>query len=129
RPNPVVEAWMGAHPDVVLLCHNEGLVHDHGVAGMETAGDVGGAHDLQHLGVVAHHPEPEALAYVAVQVHAFHCPLPNLTAPTRGNSPSLYRPYISHERNDRKGAADLPALSASRRLGRNDDEYGRSPIR
>jgi hypothetical protein len=64
----VGEAGMGADRDAVQLAELDRVDHHRGIAGVEAAGDVSGLHDLQDLGVVAHHPGAEALAQVGVDV-------------------------------------------------------------
>ena len=57
-------AGVGAHRDAIGLRGREGAGHHLGIAGMETAGDIGGGHDLEDRGVVADPPRAEPLAHV-----------------------------------------------------------------
>ncbi len=69
EPLEVGKARMGADRHAVLRAELHRIHHHDRVAGVEAAGHVGRGHDLQHLGVVAHHPRPEALAQVGVDIH------------------------------------------------------------
>ena len=59
---------MGPQVDAGGTRRAHGMVHDHRVAGMMAAGDVGGGDDFHHRRVVAHAPCAEPLAEIRIEV-------------------------------------------------------------
>jgi hypothetical protein len=68
----VRQPGMRADRDPVAHRLPDGVRHRRRVARVEAAGDVRRRHVRQHRRVVAHAPGAEALAHVAVEVHARH---------------------------------------------------------
>ncbi|MGX1164110.1 hypothetical protein AB7M16_000376 [Bradyrhizobium sp. USDA 372] len=68
----VAIAGMRADRDAARLRKLHRPAHDVGVAGMEAAGDVDRACELDHGGVVAHLPRTKTFAEVAIQIDCFH---------------------------------------------------------
>ena len=42
--------------------------HDIGIAGMETAGNIGGGHDVEQGCVFSHRPRTKAFAHIRIQI-------------------------------------------------------------
>ena len=72
EPGQVTVGDVGADGDALLGGQGDGAAHGERVAGVEAAGHVGAADDVEHGGVVAHAPGAERLAEVGVQVDAGH---------------------------------------------------------
>src|ERR1700761_4097535 len=70
--------------------------HDVGVAGMEAAGHVDRARELDHGGVVAHLPRAKTFAEVAIEIDRLHgCSPPLVLSFTARPSPARSR-HPSH---------------------------------
>ena len=62
---------MRPNPHAVVAGQRHGGSHHIRIARMETTGDIGGGHNIQQCGVVAHGPGAKAFAHIRVEIDSF----------------------------------------------------------